>query len=160
MEEQDPVPRVAIGTCIPCQVRKSSIDGTDLGVGLFSSVSMDVGTLIWKYNVDEYNESEARMILDSFSNQEDKKLWIEHIFAWKEKIVLLKDDLELINHSRNPNVYFSQNDGNIRALEKIDSGEELLIDYQKLGSYPVFYLQMMQEVGSWFSSRIQSDKTD
>ena len=150
MEEQNPVTRVAIGTCVPCEVRKSSIDGMDLGVGLFSNVSIDAGTLIWKYNVDEYNESETRKILDSFSNQEDKKLWIEHIFAWKEKIILLKDDLELINHSRNPNVYFSQNDGFIRTLEKINSGEELLIDYQKLGSYPAFYLQMMQEVGGHF----------
>ena len=160
MEKQDPAPRAAIGTCVPCEVRKSCIDGKDLGIGLFSRVFMDAGTLIWKYNVNEYNEREARKILDSFSNEEDKKLWIEHIFAWKEKIVLLRDDLELINHSQNPNVYFSQKDGNIRVLKKINPGEELLIDYQKLGSYPAFYLKMMKEVGSWFSSRIQPDKTD
>ena len=85
---------------------------------------------------------------------------MEHIFAWKDKIVILKDDLELINHSLKPNVFFSQQDGNIRALKEIDSGDEMLIDYQQLGSYPEFYLKMMEEVGSWFSSRIQSNQRD
>ncbi|HCP35328.1 MAG TPA: hypothetical protein QF683_05460, partial [SAR324 cluster bacterium] len=96
----------------------------------------------------------------SLSSPEEKKLWVEHIFAWKEKIVILKDDLELINHSLKPNVFFSQQDGNIRALKEIDSGDEMLIDYQQLGSYPEFYLKMMEEVGSWFSSRIQSNQRD
>ena len=126
----------------------------------FTINTLEAGTLIWKYDVDEYDESEARMKLDSLSSPEEKKLWVEHIFAWKEKIVILKDDLELINHSLKPNVFFSQQDGNIRALKEIDSGDEMLIDYQQLGSYPEFYLKMMEEVGSWFSSRIQSNQRD
>ena len=154
------IPRICRGTCVPCEVGISSADGQDRGVGLFTINTLKAGTLIWKYDVDEYDESEARMKLDSLSSPEEKKLWVEHIFAWKEKIVILKDDLELINHSLKPNVFFSQQDGNIRALKEIDSGDEMLIDYQQLGSYPEFYLKMMEEVGSWFSSRIESNQRD
>ena len=100
------------------------------------------------------------MKLDSLSSHEEKNLWVEHIFAWKDKIVILKDEMELINHSPKPNVYFSQKDGNIRTLVEINSGDEMLIDYQQLGSYPEFYQKMMKEVGSWFSSRIQSNQPD
>ena len=154
------ITRICRGTCVPCEVRKSLDAGKERGVGLFSINTLETGTLIWKYDVDEYNESEARMKMDSLSSPEEKKLWVEHIFAWKDKIVILKDDLKLINHSLKPNVYFSQQDGNIRALEEIDAGDEMLIDYQQLGSYPEFYLKMMAEVGSWFSSRIQSNQRD
>ena len=101
------IPRICRGTCIPCEVRKSLAGGQDRGVGLFTINTLEAGTLIWKYDVDEYDESEARMKLDSLSSPEEKKLWVEHIFAWKDKIVILKDDLELINHSLKPNVFFS-----------------------------------------------------
>ena len=71
--------------------------------------------------------------------------------------MVLKDDMELINHSPEPNVYFSQKDGNIRAQNVILSGEELLIDYSLLGSYPEFYKKMMKEVGSWYSQNFRPE---
>ena len=82
---------------------------------------------------------------------------VEHVFAWRDKIVVLKDDMELINHSPEPNVYFSQKDGNIRALKVVLSEEELLIDYRLLGSYPEFYKTMMKEVGSWYSQNFRPE---
>ena len=114
-------------------------------------------TLIWKYDVDEYSEEEARKVLSSLTSPEERRLWVEHVFAWRNKVVVLKDDMELINHSPEPNVYFSQMDGNIRALKVILSGEELLIDYRLLGSYPEFYKTMMKEVGSWYSQNFSSE---
>jgi hypothetical protein len=76
---------------------------------------------------------------------------VEHVFAWREKIVALKDDMELINHSPEPNVYFSQIDGNIRAQNVILSEEELLIDYHLLNSYPEFYKKIIKKILSLYS---------
>ena len=89
------LPRVCIGACVPCQVGKSIINGQDLGVGIFTINSMDAGTLVWKYNCNEYDDNEAREVLGKMSSQEEKRLWVEHIFAWKDKIVENKDDFEL-----------------------------------------------------------------
>ena len=107
--------------------------------------------------MDEYSEEEARKVLNSLTSPEERRLWVEHVFAWRDKIVVLKDDMKLINHSPEPNVYFSQMDGNMRALKVILSGEELLIDYRLLGSYPEFYKKMMKEVGSWYSQNFRPE---
>ncbi len=107
--------RICNGTSVPCEIRESFINGHSRGVGIFSINRLEPETLIWKYNVDEYSKEEARKVLDSLTSPEEKRLWVEHAFAWKDKIVVLKDDMELINHSPEPNVYFSQKDGNIRA---------------------------------------------
>ena len=149
--------RICNGTSVPCEIRESFIDGHSRGVGIYSINSLESETLIWKYNVVEYSEEEARKVLNSLTSAEEKRLWVEHVFAWKGKIVVLKDDMELINHSQEPNVYFSQKDGNIRAQRGILSGEELLIDYRLLGSYPVFYMKMMKEVGSWYSQNFRPE---
>ena len=133
------------------------MNGHSQGVGIYSINRLEPETLIWKYNVDEDSEEEARRVLNSLTRPEDKRLWVEHVFAWRDKIVVLKDDMELINHSPEPNVYFSQKDGNIRALKVILSGEELLIDYRLLGSYPEFYKKMMKEVGSWYSQNFRPE---
>jgi len=152
---KEQLPRVCIGSCVPCQVGNSIIDGQNLGVGIFTNNSIDAGTLVWKYNCNEYNDAEAREILGKMSSQEEKRLWVEHIFAWKDKITEIRDDFELINHSIDPNCYFSQEDGSIRALKNIKAGDELFVDYGKLGSYPDFYLKLMKEYGSWFSFQVQ-----
>ena len=136
--------RICNGTSVPCVIRESFIDGHSRGEGIYSINKLEPETLIWKYNVDEYSEEEARKVLSSLTSPEERRLWVEHVFAWKDKIVVLKDNMELINHSPEPNVYFSQMDGNIRALKVILSGEELLIDYRLLGSYPEFYKKMMK----------------
>ena len=147
--------RICNGTTVPCVIREAFIDGHSRGVGIYNINRHEPETLIWKYNVDEYSEEEARKVLNSLTSPEEKRLWVEHVFAWRDKIVVLKDDMELINHSPAPNVYFSQMDGNIRALKVILSGEELLIDYRLLGSYPEFYKKMMKEVGSWYSQNFR-----
>ena len=149
--------RICNGTSVPCVIRESFIDGHSRGVGIYSINRLEPETLIWKYNVDEYSEEEARKVLNSLTSPEERRLWVEHVFAWRDKIVELKDDMELINHSPEPNVYFSQKDGNIRALKVILSGEELLIDYRLLGSYPEFYKTMMKEVGSWYSKNFRRE---
>jgi Proteins containing SET domain len=125
--------RICNGTTVPCEIRESFINGHSRGVGIFSINRLEPETLIWKYNVDEYCVEEARRVLNSLTSLEEKRLWVEHVFAWRDKIVVLKDDMELINHSPEPNVYFSQKDGNIRAQNVILSGEKLLIDYCLLG---------------------------
>ena len=107
--------RICNGTSVPCEIREAFIDGHSRGVGIYSINRLEPETLIWKYNVDEYSEEEARKFLNSHTSAEEKRLWVEHVFAWKDKIVVFKDDMELINHSPEPNVYFSQKDGNIRA---------------------------------------------
>ena len=149
--------RICNGTAVPCVIRESFIDGHSRGVGIYSINRLEPETLIWKYNVDEYSEEEARKVLNSLTSPEEKRLWVEHVFAWKGKIVVLKDDMELINHSQEPNVYFSQKDGNIMVQNVILSGEELLIDYSLLGSYPEFYKTMMKEVGSWYSQNFRPE---
>ena len=149
--------RICNGTSVPCVIQESLIDGHSRGVGIYSINRLEPETLIWKYNVDEYSEEEARKVLNSLTSPEEKRLWVEHVFAWRDKIVVLKDDMELINHSQEPNVYFSRKDGNIRAHRGILSGEELLIDYRLLGSYPVFYKKMMKEVGSWYSQNFRPE---
>ena len=99
--------RICNGTTVPCVIRESFIDGHSRGVGIYSISRLEPETLIWKYNVDEYSEEEARKVLNSLTSPEERRLWVEHVFAWKDKIVVLKDDMELINHSPEPNVYFS-----------------------------------------------------
>ena len=149
--------RICNGTNEPCEIRESFINGHSRGVGIYSINRIEPETLIWKYNVDEYSEEEAKKVLNSLTSPKEKRLWVEHVFAWKGKIVVLKDDMELINHSQEPNVYFSQKEGNIRAHRGILSGEELLIDYRLLGSYPEFYKKMMKEVGSWYSQNFRPE---
>ena len=107
--------RICNGTTVPCEIRESFINGHSRGVGIYSINRLEPETLIWKYYVDENSEEEARTVLSSLTSAEEKRLWVEHVFAWKDKIMVLKDDIELINHSPEPNVYFSQMDGNIRA---------------------------------------------
>lgn len=100
--------RICNGTSVPCEIRESFINGHSRGVGIFSINRLEPETLIWKYNVDEYSEEEARKVLNSLTSPEERRLWVEHVFAWGVKIVVLKDDMELINHSPEPNVYFSK----------------------------------------------------
>jgi hypothetical protein len=54
------IPRICRGTCVPCEVRKSLADGQDRGVGLFTINTLEAGTLIWKYDLNENDEGEAR----------------------------------------------------------------------------------------------------
>ncbi len=85
--------RICNGTTVPCEIRESFINGHSRGVGIYSINRLEPETLIWKYNVVEYSEEEAGKVLNSLTSAEDKRLWVEHIFAWRDKIVVLKDDM-------------------------------------------------------------------
>ena len=71
--------RICNGTSVPCEIRESFIDGYSRGVGIFSINRLEPETLIWKYNVDEYSEEEARKVLNSLTSPEEKRLSLIHI---------------------------------------------------------------------------------
>ena len=77
--------RICNGTTVPCEIRESFIDGHSRGVGIYSINRLDPEPLIWEYNVDEYSEEEARKVLNSLTSADEKRLWVEHVFVWREK---------------------------------------------------------------------------
>ena len=83
--------RICNGTSVPCEIRESFIDGHSRGVGIYSINRLEPETLIWKYDVDEYSEEEARKVLSSLTSPEERRLWVEHVFAWKDKIVVFAE---------------------------------------------------------------------
>ena len=64
--------RICNGTSVPCEIRESFINGHSRGVGIFSINRQEPETLIWKNNVEEYSEEEARKLLDSLTSAEEK----------------------------------------------------------------------------------------
>ena len=62
--------RICNGTSVPCKIRESFINDHSRGVGIYSINRLEPETLIWKYNVDEYSEEEARKGLNSLTSAE------------------------------------------------------------------------------------------
>jgi len=124
------------------EVKSSSIAGR----GLFATVPIPRGTLIWKYSdksVCTYNEVSFQDKLTGLSKAEAIEL-LEHVYTWQGKVVEILDDAKYWNHSRT-----AQNTGNhpdegrgdgvsSYALRDIAAGEELLDDYAAYDLLPWF----------------------
>lgn len=109
-------------------VRSSEIEGT----GLFTRIKIHPGEVVWTLDV---NESQL------FKKERDalpenlKKL----AFQYYDKFIVVTDGSEYMNHSCNPNTWWTQ-DHELSAKRDIQVGEEITYDYSSA------------DVGDWTAS--------
>lgn len=145
---------VHAGFHVPYEVKDTSY-----GKGLFVTVDVPAGTLLWKclpgkqgtpgVNVLSFTtEEEARGRLSQLSAQE-AAYWMDHVYMFDGKLNEILDDGKLWNHSEAPctglpppGVEYCWESS--YAIRDIKAGEELLDDYG-LYEYPEWYSRLCAE---------------
>ena len=134
---------VAAGFHVPYEVRE-----TAYGKGLFVTVDVPSGTLLWKctigpkgspgVNVYSFKtEEEARARLAELSDSE-ARYWMDHVYMFDGKLNEILDDGKLWNHSETPCTGLPPAGGadydweSSYSVRDIKAGEELLDDYGNL----------------------------
>lgn len=93
------------------------------GRGLFATRSISKGTVVLKF--------EGEVVKDSEIRSDEAK---DHFLPYGKSVYLRIGEPEnLINHSCNPNVGFSDNQ-TLFAIRNIKTGEELAFDYSTVGA--------------------------
>lgn len=138
-----PHDKVAPGFHIPYEVKD-----TAYGKGLFATIDIPAGTLLWKctmgkngepgINVYSFkNEEEARARLAQLTPA-DAAYWMDHVYMFEGKLNEILDDGKLWNHSEAPNTGLAPSSGpeydweSTYSIRDIKAGEELLDDYGKI----------------------------
>ena len=128
-------PQPAEGFVVRAELKKTS----DKGIGVFACEFIPANASVYHCNNTLYFiEEETRTILNSLPSDRERKYWLEHSYGEKGQAAYDLDDTIMINHSFDPNLYCSKEDGNYYAARDIKKGEELTEDYRTYEVVPFF----------------------
>lgn len=110
---------------VRCYLAPSLIEG----LGVYTSVPIQRGSEVWRYNPDfdlSYPIAKIATAPDHIREFMDRYTYVNPFDP--TKVILDADEARFMNHSDNPNVDFSS-DISGRALRDIEIDEELTCDY-------------------------------
>ena len=129
------LPRPATGFLVRTELRMTP----DKGIGVFAVEFIPANTRVDDYrDVTYYNEEETIAYLASLSSDEERKWWLEHAYGDNNKIAVVNDDSQMINHSNNPTLFENPDDGHDYTTRDVYEGEELTEDYRSYDIVPFF----------------------
>ncbi len=107
------------------------------GIGLFTAQDIKKGQLVWKYS-DIFTKKFTQSEVDSMKTVQ-KSFMEKYAILEKSGYWLLDlDNSRFFNHSNNPNIIFDDFDGH--AAVDIKAGEEITIDYTKIDTKPIDFI--------------------
>lgn len=121
------------------------------GLGVFAREFIPCGSLVWTLtdnNHRTFNEEELRKFVSDYPD--NAQFVLNHIYGWRDIMVLALDDAAFVNHSTHSNltvghVYgVDDNEKGCFASRDIEPGEEILDNYS-LYSTPQWYLDLCKE---------------
>ena len=159
------------GFYIPYSVR----DTIDKGLGVFTNSPIRKGTIIWRHVRGQYTVHDERSLKKLLWQLSHKEVVYEltHMFGLREfpgYVIRIFDDGVLINHSSQPNIAMNNANGDneikhntspqnaqdvedallddrfaLIALQDIDAGEELTMDYMQFIADPSYYDDLYEQ---------------
>ena len=141
---------------------------SEMGLGLFATEDIPMGTLIWEYSRDErpltlgetslaagvtgvtvgnvrcYDSYEATKERLHQLSPQDQKFFMDHVYAYSGLLNEILDDGKYWNHSEEPNTGCGPDPNSSYALKDIKAGDQLLDDY---GTYefPDWFIDLARE---------------
>eukprot|EP01041_Mallomonas_annulata_P003511 gene3511-6982_t len=120
--------------------------GSDIGLGLFSTQHIRVGSLIWRFKAGEnvliYDRDAAYQHLRNKTMAEAQN-WLDLTYGLHGKICEILDDGKYMNHSVTPNCKTDAN-GDVYAITDIHTGEQLFEDYVSF-DHPAFLYDLLSK---------------
>ena len=137
------LPRPATGFVVRAELRMTP----DKGIGVFAAEFIPANTRVNDYHdITYYNEEEAIAYLASLPSDEERKWWLEHGYGVNNKIAVVNDDSQMVNHSHNPTLVENPDDGHDYTTRDVYEGEELTEDYRTYDFVP-FFEDLCEEYG-------------
>lgn len=102
------------------------------GRGLFTTKNIKAGEVIWK--LDSNEKQLSKQGLDNLPKDEQNLA-----FQYFDKFIVVHDGSQFMNHSCNPNTWWTDND-ELSASRDINIGEEITYDYSTA------------DIGDWIAS--------
>jgi hypothetical protein len=118
----------------------------EFGQGLFATVPIAAGTLIWEYklneNVVEYDEAQATEHLASLPTLFTQQQFLDLTFGRNGRLCLITDEGRYMNHAPLANCKTDMATGHCFALRAIAPDEQLFEDYSTF-EHPPFLLTLL-----------------
>ena len=129
--------------CAPVEANISP----DRGLGLFAKEFIPKDNLLWKYEENVIEISEAKC-----KDDDEIRKFLDHAYGWKNFLCEIINDGKLFNHSSEGNVAFgepgTEKEKNTYVIRDIEAGEELVDDYNSYG-HPEWIVKYWEKYGSW-----------
>ena len=122
----------------------------ELGKGIFALADILSGAQIWTYklneNVFEFDEQPCIDYLETLPNLSEQQSFLNYSFGKGEKLCLIKDDGQYMNHAEPPacNCKTDLTTGHCYAIRDIKAGEQLFEDYAAY-SHPSFLYKLLRK---------------
>lgn len=118
------------------------------GKGIFVLEDVPLGTCIWSYklneNVSEYDAQQSIDYLQSLATLNEQQRFLDSSFGRGDKLCLIIDDGQYVNHADAPNCKTDLSTGHCYAIQDIATGEQIFEDYTSF-THPPFLFPLLKQ---------------
>jgi len=118
------------------------------GKGIFVLEDVPLGTCIWSYklneNVSEYDAQQSIDHLQSLATLNEQQRFLDSSFGRGDKLCLIIDDGQYVNHADAPNCKTDLSTGHCYAIQDIATGEQIFEDYTSF-THPPFLFPLLKQ---------------